>query len=140
MNLGPIVVHQFTNALDRELIETHVFQQDDQLLAWLESQEVTVYLEFEPREELIGSTTCDMAEVEHPGFPCAHPPMQVDPLDICPGCGLLVPDFAWEGFEAANGQRGHHACVKTERWDSIHNRPADIYTPPEDVMLRIVTP
>jgi len=50
---GPIVVHQFSNALDRDLIETHTFQQEDQLLAWLESQEVTVFLEFEPREEVL---------------------------------------------------------------------------------------
>ena len=49
--LGPIVVHQ----MDRndDLIQTHVFPADDAFMAWIDSQEVTVYLQVEPREEFL---------------------------------------------------------------------------------------
>ena len=51
--LGQIVIHQYTNALDSELIETHVFPDGDAFQAWLDSQETTVFLEFQPREEAL---------------------------------------------------------------------------------------
>lgn len=111
-----IVVSQYTNGLDHDLIQTHVFPSEDAFLAWLDSQEVTVYLEIQPRDEVIGRD-----------------------LDICPGCHRSVPDFAIGGFESIDGQRGHTHCVRTVLWDRVHNRPADLYVPPEDTYLKIVT-
>ena len=43
-----LIVHQFTNALDHELIETHRFPDEDAFLAWLDSQESTVFIEVVP--------------------------------------------------------------------------------------------
>lgn len=31
-------------------------------------------------------------------------------LDNCAVCGNPVPDFDLDGYEAADGQRGHHTC------------------------------
>lgn len=53
MDLGPIVVHRYTNARDGAIIETLVFPDGDAFEAWLDSQETTVFLEFEPREEVL---------------------------------------------------------------------------------------
>lgn len=85
-----LVVHQYTNALDHELIETHVFPDGDALQAWLESQEVTVFLEFEPIEEVI-----DVRWLH---------------VDRCRVCGERVADFEPGGYENEDGQRGHFAC------------------------------
>jgi len=88
--LGPIVVHQFTNALDRNLIETHIFTTENDFLEWLEAADTTLFLEFEPRDEVIDVRT---------------------DFDHCPGCGKRVADFEADGFENETGQRGHFACV-----------------------------
>lgn len=105
--LGPIVVGQYDSHDD--LIDNHVFPDGDAFQAWIDSQDVTVYLVVQPRDEVIGRqrdtvlwdrvldqpatiytppedtyerdvaplrglTTCSHPEVEHPGFPCNHPP------------------------------------------------------------------
>lgn len=67
--LGPVVVIHAG--------ETHVFPDADAFVAWLDSQETTVSVEIQPREEVITPKSSTF-------------------------------------------------------WDRVHNRPADIYTPPED--------
>jgi hypothetical protein len=113
--LTPIVVSQYTNALDHELIETHTFPDADAFQAWLDSQDVTVFLEFQPRDEVVGRS-----------------------LDVCPGCGRRVPDFSPGGFESLDGQRGHFECMETVLWDRVHDRPADVYVPPEDTYVKVL--
>jgi len=81
-----LVVHQYTNALDSELIETHIFPDADAFQAWLDSQETTVFLEFQPRDEVLNTR------------------------------------------------------VKTILWDRLHDRPADVFTPPEDTYPRTIVP
>lgn len=112
MALGPIVVFQYGDTIER-----HVFPDGDAFIAWIDSQETTVNIDVQPREEVISTMTS---------------------LDHCPACGKRVVDFEWDGFEAGNGQRGHTKCVKTVRWDTVHDRQADVYCPPEDSELRIV--
>lgn len=101
--LSPIFVTQYDSHDD--LIDRHVFPDGDAFQAWIDSQDVTVYLMVQPRDEVVdvvrwdrvldqpatiytppedvyvrdasamrGSTTCSHPEVEHPGFPCNHPP------------------------------------------------------------------
>ena len=118
---GPIVVHQFTNALDHVLIETHTFPDESALLAWLESQETTVFLEFQPVEEVLESSTfpdLDLVELS------PQQPYEPNPQDFCPSCGGRIVDFEWGGYEDETGQRGHTRCrnVAIQRNNAAINR------------------
>jgi hypothetical protein len=75
------------------LIETHTFREDDAFLAWIDSQEVTVYLEIQPREEVRESPTFQSL------------------LDYCPGCGKKISDMEAGAYENEFGQRGHFRCT-----------------------------
>lgn len=110
--LGPIVVEQ----LDRndDPIDLHVFPDGDAFLAWLDSQEHTVYLTIQPREEVIHQ------KVE------LSPQQPYEPvsLDFCPSCGLRIADFQEGGYEDESGQRGHLKCrnITIQRRNAAMNR------------------
>ncbi len=48
MSLGPIVVFQYG-----DVIERHVFPDGDAFIAWIDSQETTVNIDVQPREEVL---------------------------------------------------------------------------------------
>jgi len=112
--LGPIVVQQFT--MHHVLIERHVFPESDAFMAWLDSQEVTVYLEVQPREELIVRKSSTMWDrVHNRPADIYTPPEDRVPMpnrqDFCPGCGTRVGDFEEGAYENEFGQRGHFRCT-----------------------------
>lgn len=51
MTLGPIVVHEHDSHDD--LIETHTFPDGDAFIAWIDSQDLTMNLLIEPRDEFL---------------------------------------------------------------------------------------
>lgn len=46
MSLGPIVVFQYGDTIER-----HVFPDGDAFIAWIDSQETTINIDIQPRDE-----------------------------------------------------------------------------------------
>lgn len=51
--MNTIVVWQYASMGGGEVIERHIFPDTDAFQAWLDSQETTVFLEIQPRDEVL---------------------------------------------------------------------------------------
>ena len=61
--------------------------------------------------------------------------------EACPVCAVPpLPSRALSALPTGIGIHGEPGMGKTiqfdQPWDRVHNRPADVYTPPEDVIER----